>query len=314
MSSYEAPSLREDYIQGVGGAELYVRVDGDAGPFLVLCNGLGVASDVFWRYLRNHFRRSCRVVAWDYPGHGRSANPEDPDEAAVENYAENLEHVLDHVCAPNALLIGHSLGVQVILEAYRRYPERVMGLVPVLGTFGKPLDTFLGSEQSPLLFGALAAAALRFPKLGGAVWRTCTRNPIFFQGVARVSGLIHPTMCPLDDMERYRAHLHSISPEVFFSLGLNAQNHDAGDLLDEVQVPVLVIAGERDLFTPMDRSVEMSKRMPKAELLSIKHGTHAALVEQPELVNSRLELFMRKWFPGAMDVGDRRAEQNKEQQ
>ena len=69
--------------------------------------------------------------------------------------------------------------------------------------------------------------------------------------------------------------------------------HDATDLLPSVRVPTLVVAGERDLFTPLARSEEMAKAIPGAELLVLQGGSHAALVEQPETIGAAVEKFLR---------------------
>ena len=65
-------------------------------------------------------------------------------------------------------------------------------------------------------------------------------------------------------------------------------------MLAEVHVPTLVIAGDRDLFTPVARSRELASRIPGAELLVVRGGTHAALVEQPELIALAVEKFLRQ--------------------
>ena len=70
-----------------------------------------------------------------------------------------------------------------------------------------------------------------------------------------------------------------------------AQEHDAADMLGNILCPALIVAGERDLFTPRHLSLEMAQRIPRAELLEIPRGSHAALIEQPELINLRLEKF-----------------------
>jgi pimeloyl-ACP methyl ester carboxylesterase len=72
-------------------------------------------------------------------------------------------------------------------------------------------------------------------------------------------------------------------------------------------VPTLVVAGERDLFTPRHLSLEMAQRIRGAELLEIPRGSHAALIEQPELVNLRLEKFLRERVePYAAETGTQR--------
>jgi pimeloyl-ACP methyl ester carboxylesterase len=53
------------------------------------------------------------------------------------------------------------------------------------------------------------------------------------------------------------------------------------------------VAGERDLFTPLQRSREMASRIPRAELLVLREGSHAAMVEQPELLALTMEKFLR---------------------
>lgn len=70
--------------------------------------------------------------------------------------------------------------------------------------------------------------------------------------------------------------------------------HSAEDVLEKVKVPTLVIAGERDIFTPLWLSEEMADRIPGAQLLIIPQGSHAALVEQPQLLCLAVEKFLRE--------------------
>ncbi len=70
--------------------------------------------------------------------------------------------------------------------------------------------------------------------------------------------------------------------------------HDARDVLDEVDVPLLVISGDRNLFTPRRAAEDMVRRVRGAELLVVPGGTHYVAVEYPELVNLRVEKFFRE--------------------
>jgi pimeloyl-ACP methyl ester carboxylesterase len=67
-------------------------------------------------------------------------------------------------------------------------------------------------------------------------------------------------------------------------------------MLERVLVPTLVIAGEKDLFTPVWVAERMATAIPKAELLVMPEGTHTALVENPLLMNLRIEVFLRDHF------------------
>ena len=63
----------------------------------------------------------------------------------IEDLADDVACVLDDALVDRAVLIGHSMGVQVALETYRRHRARVAGLVLVCGAPSHPLETFRGS-------------------------------------------------------------------------------------------------------------------------------------------------------------------------
>src|SRR5205807_203830 len=76
-------------------------------------------------------------VTWDYRGHGQSPVPEHPENMTVALCARDLRTVANAVGAERAVLLGHSMGAQVILEAYREESARVQALVPMLGAAGQ---------------------------------------------------------------------------------------------------------------------------------------------------------------------------------
>jgi pimeloyl-ACP methyl ester carboxylesterase len=70
--------------------------------------------------------------------------------------------------------------------------------------------------------------------------------------------------------------------------------HDAARVLEKIRVPTLVIAGDRDAFTPRQLAQQMARRIPRGELLLVRGATHYTAVEFPELVNLRIEKFFRE--------------------
>jgi pimeloyl-ACP methyl ester carboxylesterase len=73
-----------------------------------------------------------------------------------------------------------------------------------------------------------------------------------------------------------------------------ATEHSAGPYLGELKAPTLVIASEKDLFTPLHRSYTMVKRIPGAELLVLAEASHAAIIEHPASINRRIDRFLRE--------------------
>ncbi|MBI5545080.1 MAG: alpha/beta hydrolase, partial [Deltaproteobacteria bacterium] len=63
-------------------------------------------------------------------------------------------------------------------------------------------------------------------------------------------------------------------------------------MLGTIAVPTLVVAAEKDLFTPMRLARELVQQIPGSELLVIPYGTHAALIEQPDLLSLRVAKFL----------------------
>ena len=70
--------------------------------------------------------------------------------------------------------------------------------------------------------------------------------------------------------------------------------HDAWDVLPDVDIPTLVVAGDRDAMTPRKVAEAMVRGIEGAELMVVPGGTHYVSVEYPELVNLRIEKFFRE--------------------
>jgi pimeloyl-ACP methyl ester carboxylesterase len=276
------------------GAILAWTAEGSGPRALVACNGIGLSTSI-WRHLSRHLAGlgPFTFVIWDYRGHGRSPLPDNPESMTVSGCARDLWTVAEAAGFPRAVLLGHSMGAQVILEAYRGHPERTLALAPMLGAAGDVFGSFPGGM-------ALVPAVRLLVELGAAnaplaqrALRALLRLPGIWEAV-RVLGVVHPDLCPREELEPWFAHFSQLDLRGYFALARDLLSHDAGELLEQVRVPTLVVAGERDLFTPLRRSREMAARIRGAELLVLREGSHAALLEQPELVALTLEKFLSR--------------------
>ncbi len=89
-------------------------------------------------------------------------------------------------------------------------------------------------------------------------------------------------------------HMVDIDLPMFLRMLRSAGEHSALDLLPSIDVPALVIAGDRDSFTPPRYAEEMAALMPRGELLMVAGGTHVVPLERKELVSERVEKFLRE--------------------
>ena len=293
------PPVRAGFAKAEDGTRLYWRAVG-SGPAILCCNGVGV-SHFFWKYLVEHYCRTHTVVLWDYRAHGRSDRPADITGAdlSIARHARDLAVVMNAAGVTDALLMGHSMGVQVILEFNRHAPERVRGLVPMLGTAGRALETFYDFPKSPVIFEGIARVFDRVGDRAHYFVRPVLESPLAWW-FAKKAFLVDPYYTRQEDMLPYMRHLASLDMRVFLRSVLSAQDHDAWDTLPGIRVPTLVVAAERDAFTPMWLSRKMAATIPGAELLVLAEATHTAIIEQPDTINHRLDRFLaeRKVFAG----------------
>src|SRR5690349_21671084 len=118
--------MHERFVRSFDGTELYVSVQGETSSDslpLVLCDGLGCAGFI-WRHLLPELAQKHTVVRWHYRGHGLSKPPQTPDTLNIEAFRSDLAAVMSAVGIDAAVLFGHSLGAQVILEFALTHPER----------------------------------------------------------------------------------------------------------------------------------------------------------------------------------------------
>ncbi len=290
------PPVRSGFAQVRDGAQLYWRTIGTGGPALVCCNGVGV-STFFFKYVVEHFRDRHQVLVWDYRGHGRSSMPPgDPSSAdlSIERSAEDLHVVLSSAGITGPLvLLGHSMGCQVLFEYTHRYPSQVVALVPLFGTAGRPLDTFLGLPHARKAFDVLHRIAGWGGRNGARVLLPLYASPVAF-AVGSAIGFVDRHYAERADIARYLEHLGHMDPQVFLRMVSLIADHDATPYLSTLEQPALVFAGERDLFTPLHLSQAIARELPQAELMILADATHAAIVEYPDTINLRIERFLRE--------------------
>ncbi len=258
----------------------------------------GVACDGFiWKYLWDDLAPVLPLTHWHYRGHGRSAPPADPDHITIADHASDLWRVRAAMGNPPCVLMGHSMGCQVLLENYRRHPENVRGLVLLCGSYGKITSTFHGGPLLELILPKLLELATKSPDLVRAVW---SRLPVEMAlKVALKMGEVDPEKVRPEDLMPYLTHMTQVDVPMFLRMLQAAGEHTAEDLLPTIDVPVLVVAGERDTFTPAVLAESMQKKIPGAEMLMVERGSHVAPLEQPGLVNERIAQFLR----GRVGVG-----------
>ncbi len=293
--------IRSGFITSEDGLAVYWRSIG-SGPPIVCCNGVGVSTQ-WWSGFVQDFSRRHRMVVWDYPGHGLSDVPRDPTGAdlGVPRLARDLQRVIDASGVERPVLAGHSLGCQVIIEHQRTRPEASRALIPMLGSAGGTLKTFMDTPWTSGMMRYTRSAVRRTSRVSRWLPHLAFHGPLPPVVATRLA-LVDRHYISRVDFLSYLKHLGHINWHVFVETAVAADEHDAWDALPDIEVPVLVVAAEHDLFTPLHLSRRMARILPSSELLVLVGGSHAAPLEQPTRIKLGVDRFLRRRVYPELDL------------
>jgi len=237
---------------------------GAGEPTLVFVHGWSCDSR-YWRAQIDHFAKKYRVVVLDLAGHGHSGLTR--NRYTMQAFGQDVRAVVEAVGGKTVILVGHSMGGQVIAEAARLMPDRVIGLIGV--------DTFDNIEY-PLTRKELEQMIA--PLVDD--FQVGTR--------AFVEGMIRPDTDP-----RIRdwilADMSSAPPWVALSaLEEMMQQYIAGDaakIFEQIKAPVVCVSG--DLW-PINAEANR-RHMQSFEAVVLPNADHFLMLDRPYVFNQGLE-------------------------
>ena len=263
------PPLRGGYAQGErkcgpeDGAGLH-HEDVGAGSPVVLLHGWSLSSAVF-EPEASLLARHRRVIAPDLRGHGRS--PAGP--SSLADFARDVAALVDRLGLERAVLVGWSLGAQVALAALPLVRPRLSALVLVAGTPRFTQGEGWPHGLPPQAVEVLAHRVRRDPA------RAMAR---FFDGMFAEGELDDAARARLRAL---RAAIPLPDPAAALSgLELLARE-DLRGALAAVDLPVLLVHGERDPICPPAASRAMAAAIPAARLAVLPGAGHAPFLARP---------------------------------
>ncbi len=295
----ERPPVTHGFFKSFDGTKLFYSVEGK-GPPLVFCYGL-VCSSLHWTYQIERFRQTHQCIWFDYRGHQNSDTPKDLSSLTLENIARDLKVLLDELGVQKPVFLGHSMGVNVVLEFYRQNPERVAAMVLGNGTARQPLETLFRVNAFQAGFKLLKAAYEKSPAAVKGLWRLAKNNPLARTLVS--FGGFNPHLTPQEDIELYVNQVAEMDPAILIHLIGNYDSYDATAWLNSIQVPTFIFGGELDSMVPFELQELMHQLIPGSQLEIIRHGSHCPQMDLPDLVNAKIEKFL-----GEIDYAGRVAE------
>jgi pimeloyl-ACP methyl ester carboxylesterase len=235
-------------------------------------------SNLLWDYQVDGLADIARQITPDLRGHGSSDAPEPP--FTMAQYANDCVRLLDHLGLTDPVVVGGlSMGGYIALELCRSHPERVAGLI-------------------------LAATRAGAESAEGRAARDKAAGVAIAEGIGAVAeGMLPKLMAPgtyeaePELVEFVRDMMLDASEDgVVGALAAMRDRPDSTALLARIAIPTLVIHGEDDQLIPVAEAKAMQAAIKGAELVIIPGAGHLPCLEQPEVFNEAVRVFLEQFY------------------
>ena len=242
---------------------------------IVLLHGIGGGKAQWTAQLDLLAAGGWRALAWDMPGYGDSAMPD--GRYSFPELALSLMRMLDALSIGKAIVVGHSMGGMVALEACAQFPERFRGLILSCTTaaFGSAdgmfQKKFLDDRLKPLDagLGMSAVASEQIPRM--------------------MSG-----NAPQSARDQVLAIMNAV-PEATYRTALGCLvTFDRRDALGTIGVPTLALAAARDTLSPPAVMERMASRIDGVEFAVLPDCGHLANLERPDAFSAAVLEFVER--------------------
>lgn len=265
------------------GTSIYYK-DWGAGPVVTFSHGWPLSADAWDAQMLFLGQKGYRVIAHDRRGHGRSGQTWQGNN--MDQYADDLAELLDHLDVKHATMVGHSTGGGEVVRYIARHGQKRVAKVVLISAV-PPL--MLETDKNP---GGLPLSV--FDDIRAGVTKDRSQ---FFKDLS----------LPFYGYNKPGAKISEGVRESFWLQGVQASIIGAYDCikafsetdqtedLKKIDVPTLVIQGDADQIVPIDDSGRLSVKLVKNGTLKVIPGApHGLCTTHADVVNRELLAFLEK--------------------
>jgi len=243
----------------------YSWEDTGQGPTLIFLHGLFL-DRTFWNPVIDHVKSQFRCVSFDMPGHGNSSWREGLDLGAIANDIALwiIENNISKVT-----LVGHSQGGMIALRIANKYPQLVEKLV-LVNTSAQEEDPSrlpLWKKREAILLSSDESTRKNLFKMMQKIKYTnawLQENPIYAEKDIK-------KQIDSDQMMQVQAMNAAV-----------IMRGNISELLKEINIDAIVLAGSEDIATPPPHSKEIVQLLPNSTYVEVERAGHSIPVEAPE--------------------------------
>ncbi|MAM68123.1 MAG: alpha/beta hydrolase [Rhodospirillaceae bacterium] len=229
-------------------------------PAVIFLHGAGMDHSIWALQTRWFAWHGYGVLAIDLPGHGKS---DGPAYETIDDMAAWVVRMIDACGAEKVSLVGHSMGSLVALAAAAEAGGRLSSLV-LLGT----------AAAMPVHPDLLAATKSNDPVAWDLIVSWGFGKPAHF-GMNRAPGMW---------MQGGGRSLLARAPVDVLGIDMAACDawKRAPEAAARVTCPTVIVAGDRDMMTPVKAAAPLADAIPDAKTVILKECGHIMMVERPD--------------------------------
>jgi pimeloyl-ACP methyl ester carboxylesterase len=241
------------------------------GMPVVLLHGFPLSSAI-WHKQQDRLKDLYRVITPDLRGHGQSPAPAGVYE--METLARDVLALLDSLQIEKAVILGHSMGGYVVLAAWKLAPERFLALGLI--------DSQAAADTEEARQGRLRMAGKVAAEGSQAV------------ATAMLPKLFAPALAVGDPMIEQVRQMILKTPRAAIIGSLNgmAVRPNAIATLATINIPMLILTGDKDQLIPRARAEAMTALLSKATLAIVENAGHMPMLERPEATTTAIRRFL----------------------
>jgi pimeloyl-ACP methyl ester carboxylesterase len=250
------------------GTEIRYRAYGHGEPAIVFLHGWSCDSG-YWDGQLNHFAAQSTVITVDLAGHGKSpAGPR--KDWNMGHFGADVAAAVKDSGVQRVILVGSSMGGPVALEAARRLPGQVIGIVGV-DTFREIVAPFPKEQFAAVLEKMRADFAATTAAYVGDHFFTDRSDPVLKQWIMK-------------DMAK-------APPEVAIPAVTALMDMDYRAALEALDLPIVALNSAR---VPTDEAAIRAVE-PRFRLVTLEGVGHFPMLEDPETFNRVLDRIFAEW-------------------
>ncbi len=242
-------------------------------PTLIFIHGISGSCSAWFPY-EEKFENNYNVLTFDLRGHGKSIKYRNCDDYALPKFAEDFFELITFLKIEKFILISHSFGVLVAFEFIAKHLDMLDKIV------------FLSPNFSP---GKIFSAKILKPLLG------LTSMLNFLPFCADPHKHIDYNKYPNSgdwNIPRMIADISNTGLRAYLFGTKQSYGVDYENLLDKINIPTLILHGEKDSIFPIASARAMHKKIKNSQFVEIKNSNHILVLNNFNEVSGAIVHFV----------------------